>query len=108
MFASNAGDGGPSGWEWPSPPPVPRKAPPAIETLRSLVGNSGGLAGLPACVVPALAAGLAGAAAAMALRLFLPAVAAGLPSIFGPLPVGGIVFGLVLALLVASGGGGRR
>jgi serine/threonine protein kinase len=108
VFASNAGDGGPSGWEWPSPPPVPRKAPPAIETLRSLVGNTGGLAGLPACVVPALAAGLAGAAVAMALRLFLPAVAAGLPSIFGPLPVGGIVFGLVLTLLVASGGGGRR
>ena len=107
-FASGAGDGGPSGWEWPSPPPVPTTPAPPFRGLWGGQGSPVGVGGLSGGIAPAVAAGLAGAAAAMAFRLFLPDVAATLPAIFRPLSVGGIVFLVVLGGVLAGGGGGRR
>jgi len=107
-FASGASDGGPSSWEWPSPPPVPAKPRARIETLWGGGGNSAGLGGLSGAIATALAAGLAGSAAATAVQLFLPGLAARLPSIFGPLPVGGLVFLIVFGRLLAGGGAARR
>ena len=107
VFASSAGGEGPSGWEWPSPPPVPPHGSSPVDAIRAFfLGRSGGGPN-PAgnVVVLAFSAGLAGAAAVTALRLFLPGVAGMLPTWVGPLVCGGGVFLATLVVLLAARGG---
>ncbi len=108
VFASSTGGEGPSGWEWPSPPPVPPHGSSPFEALRTLVLGRPGVGGNPAgnVFVLAFSAGLAGAAAITALRLFVPGLAGLLPALAGPVVFGVGAFLATLVVLLASRGGG--
>ena len=109
VFASSAGGDGPSGWEWPSPPPIPpgRRSP--FTALWKLVGGNpgdgAGTAPVGNAFVLSFSSGLAGAAAMVALRLFVPGFAGLVSAVAAPLVCGGMVFvGTLLTLLAIRGG----
>jgi serine/threonine protein kinase len=108
VFASSAGGDGPSGWEWPSPPPIPPHGSTPVDALRSFFLGRPGAGPNPAGNAFALAfsAGLAGAAAVTALRLFVPGLAGMLPAFAGPVVCGGGVFLATLVTLLSARGGG--
>lgn len=108
VFASSAGGDGPSGWEWPSPPPMPPHGSTPVDALRSFFLGRPGAGPNPAGNAFALAfsAGLAGAAAVTALRLFVPGLAGMLPAFAGPVVCGGGVFLATLVTLLSARGGG--
>lgn len=108
VFASSAGGDGPSGWEWPSPPPIPPQGSTPIDALRLFFLRRPGAWPNPAgnAFVLAFSAGLAGAAAVTALRLFVPGLAGMLPAFAGPVVCGGGAFlATLVALLFARSGG---
>ncbi len=108
VFASSAGGDGPSGWEWPLPPPIPPHGSTPINALRSFFLGRLGAGPNPAgnAFVLAFSAGLAGAAAVTALRLFVPGLAGLLPSFAGPVVCGtGVFLTTLVSLLFARGGG---
>jgi serine/threonine protein kinase len=106
VFASSAGGDGPSGWEWPSPPPIPPHGSMPIDALRSFFLGRPGAGPNPAgnAFLLAFSAGLAGAAAVMALRLFVPGLAGMLPAFAGPVVCGGVFLVTLVTLLFARGG----
>jgi serine/threonine protein kinase len=108
VFASSAGGDGPSGWEWPSPPPIPPHGSTPIDALRSFFLGRPGAGPNPAgnAFVLSFSAGLAGAAAVTALRLFVPVLAGMLPAFAGPVVCGGGVFLATLVTLLFARGGG--
>lgn len=97
LFAS--GDGGPSSWDWPSPPPVPERTWSGNRTVRKLVGGTDRIP-LPAVVVMAMAAGLVAAAAMLMLRGVIPGIGAWLPPFVRPSTVGVLGFVVVLVTLL--------
>jgi serine/threonine protein kinase len=107
VFASSTGGDGPSGWEWPSPPPVPAHGSSPFDALRAFVLGRPGAGANPAgnVFVLAFSAGLAGAAAITALRLFVPGLAGLLPAFAGPVVCGVGAFLATLVVLLASRGG---
>jgi len=113
VFASSAGGEGPSGWEWPSPPPIPPRGPSPLDSVRAFLFGGEGRGeeqGRPGNVFAlAVSAGLAGAAAVTALRLCVPGLAGWLPALAAPLVGGGLAFlaALVIVLSGRSGGDGE-
>lgn len=108
VFASSAGGDGPSGWEWPSPPPIPPHGSSPFDALRAYLLGRPRAGANPAgnAFVLAFAAGLAGAAAITALRLFVPGLAGLLPAFAGPVVCGvGVFLAALVGLLSARGGG---
>ena len=112
VFASSAGGEGPSGWEWPSPPPIPPRGLSPLDAIRGfLLGGPESMSGQgrPGNVfVLAVSAGLAGAAAVTALRLFVPGLAGLLPAFAGPLVCGGLAFLATLVMLLSGRSGGEE
>ena len=112
MFTSSAGGEGPSGWEWPSPPPIPSRGRSPLDAIRGLfLGGPQRVSGQgrPGNVfVLAVSAGLAGAAAVTALRLFVPGLAGLLPAFAGPLVCGGLAFLATLVMLLSGRSGGEE
>ena len=112
VFTSSAGGEGPSGWEWPSPPPIPSRGLSPLDAIRGLfLGGPERVSGQgrPGNVfVLAVSAGLAGAAAVTALRLFVPGLAGLLPAFAGPLVCGGLAFLATLVMLLSGRSGGEE
>ena len=112
VFTSSAGGEGPSGWEWPSPPPIPSRGLSPLDAIRGLfLGGPERVSGKgrPGNVfVLAVSAGLAGAAAVTALRLFVPGLAGLLPAFAGPLVCGGLAFLATLVMLLSGRSGGEE
>lgn len=108
-FASSAGGDVPSGWEWPSPPPIPAGRRSPFATLWKLVaGNPSDGAAAPTignAFILSFSSGLAGAAAIVALRLFVPGLAGLVSAVNAPLVCGGMVFVATLLTLLAIRGG---
>ena len=108
VFASSAGGDGPSGWEWPSPPPLPPHGSSPFDAIRDFFLGRPGAVKNPAgnVFVLAFSAGLAGAAAITALRLFVPVLAGMLPAFAGPVVCGvGVFLAALVTLLSARGSG---
>lgn len=97
VFASPSGEGGPSSWDWPSPPPVPERPWSVARLSGGWTGRSMKLP-LPAVIVMALAVGMVAAATVVALRGMAPGVSRLLPAVVGPGSVGVVAF---LAALIA-------
>jgi hypothetical protein len=78
-----------------------------IDALRSFFLGRPGAGPNPAgnAFLLAFSAGLAGAAAVMALRLFVPGLAGMLPAFAGPVVCGGGVFLVTLVTLLFARGG---
>ncbi|MCY3015052.1 MAG: serine/threonine-protein kinase [Planctomycetota bacterium] len=112
VFTSSAGGEGPSGWEWPSPPPIPSRGLSPLDAIRGFfLGGPERVSGQgrPGNVfVLAVSAGLAGAAAVTALRLFVPGLAGLLPAFAGPLVCGGLAFLATLVMLLSGRSGGEE
>ena len=106
MYAT-PGDGGPSSWEWPSPPPIPdRRESQGDRPVLSLAGTSFAAA-VPVALALSIAAGLLAAFAVVALRLGVPALARVVPGGIGPVVFGVVAFLATFFTLLAGGRGGR-
>lgn len=106
MYAA-PGDGGPSSWEWPSPPPIPdRGESHGDRSFVSLLGGSS--AAVPVAFAFSAAAGLFAAFILGVLRLALPVLATFIPRGVGPALVGIVVFAASFLALMSGGWGGRR
>jgi len=112
VFTSSAGGEGPSGWEWPSPPPIPPRGLSPLDAVREFLfggpERTSGQGRTGNVLVLAVSVGLAGAAAATALRLFTPGLAGLLPAFAGPLVCGGLAFLATLVVLLSGRSGGEE
>ena len=97
-----SGDGGPSSWEWPSPPPLPPRRQSVISMVRGLVGE--GDDRLPRSFALGVAAGLMAAAVVQGILLVSPGFAGGMMQRLGPTTVAIAVAVGVTVVLLRMGG----
>lgn len=98
LFAAPSGDGGPSSWDWPSPPPVPPRRWSAGRAIRGWVAGAGPL-NIPVAVAMSAAAGLIAAVVMMTLEQVVPGLSGALPAVLRPTAVGVLVAGVSLAVM---------